>query len=352
MSSSAAIAREAASSAARRSARRLHGLDGCGMLWHGSSEAEPSSRPIGQWDARVPAQDGPLVTSATGGTPATIARNACRPHAAASTGVTVTVEPFLAPTPSGPPTEPDALDPGAIGAGPLSRRGFLRVVGVAGLTGVAATVAACTASATPQWSFGAPATPAAATAIPSAVASAVPSASAVAIRAGIGRPVRHARDASLPPGWSEHDAAARNVIRRYVGNLAPALKAIFGDEAFAKIADMLAVDDAYPELQQKPAFVQVPQLFLSDALDTAQARDSTASSRSSGSRSTRSSRRSTSSSPPSPRLASTSRRRAPRSGSRRGRRSARSSPTTSRRRPASTSTASSSTTSSWTGCRS
>ena len=72
--------------------------------------------------------------------------------------------------------------------------------------------------------------------------------------------------ASLPPGWTEHDVAARNVIRRYVGNLAPALQGIFGDEAFAKIADMLAVEDGYPELAQPPAFVQVPQLVLSDAL--------------------------------------------------------------------------------------
>ena len=46
--------------------------------------------------------------------------------------------------------------------------------------------------------------------------------------------VRHARRPSapvgnIPPGWSEHDVAARDVVRRYVGNLAPALKGIYGD---------------------------------------------------------------------------------------------------------------------------
>jgi manganese oxidase len=74
-------------------------------------------------------------------------------------------------------------------------------------------------------------------------------------------------DPNLPAGWTEHDVAARNVVRRYIGNLAPALEGIFGAEAYAKIADMLAVGDNYPELLVKPAFVQVPQLVLNDVLD-------------------------------------------------------------------------------------
>ena len=56
------------------------------------------------------------------------------------------------------------------------------------------------------------------------------------------------------------------MVRRYLGNLTPALKGIYGDAAFAKLADILGAADAYPALTQKPSFVQVPQLFLNDAL--------------------------------------------------------------------------------------
>jgi len=70
----------------------------------------------------------------------------------------------------------------------------------------------------------------------------------------------------LPAGWSDHDLAARNVLRRYVGNLAPALSGIYGDEVFAKLADIMGASEPYPELEQKPAFAQVPQLALNDAL--------------------------------------------------------------------------------------
>jgi FtsP/CotA-like multicopper oxidase with cupredoxin domain len=71
---------------------------------------------------------------------------------------------------------------------------------------------------------------------------------------------------AIPNGWTAHDVAARNVVRRYIGNLAPAFQGIYGDEAFAKLADMLGAADGYPELSQKPAFVQVPQLVLNDLL--------------------------------------------------------------------------------------
>ena len=70
----------------------------------------------------------------------------------------------------------------------------------------------------------------------------------------------------MPTGWTEHDIAARDVVRRYIGNLAPALKGIYGDAIFTKLADILGAADNYPQLSQKPAFVQVPQLFLNDAL--------------------------------------------------------------------------------------
>src|SRR5262249_33471116 len=41
---------------------------------------------------------------------------------------------------------------------------------------------------------------------------------------------------------------------------------LYGDAAFAKLADVLGAADAYPELEQKPSFVKVPQLNLTDAL--------------------------------------------------------------------------------------
>jgi hypothetical protein len=145
----------------------------------------------------------------------------------------------------------DGTEPNA-----LSRRGFLRVAGLTGGGLMAASVAACQAAASPAWSFGAPATPGAAT-TPPAAASATPAASASA---------SPSPDPNLPAGWTQHDVAARLIIRRYLGNLAPALKGIYGDAAFAKLATMLGAADNYPELGLKPSFVQVPQLFLNDAL--------------------------------------------------------------------------------------
>jgi manganese oxidase len=177
------------------------------------------------------------------------------------------------------PVEPTTVEPAplavtegpALTTSPLSRRVFLRAAGVTGLAGVAATVAACQAATSPQWSFGAPQAPASAAApSPSAAASAAASASvAPSASASVdpsGAPSA-STDPNLPAGWTEHDVAARNVVRRYIGNLAPALEGIFGAEAYAKIADMLAVGDNYPELLVKPAFVQVPQLVLNDVLD-------------------------------------------------------------------------------------
>jgi len=164
----------------------------------------------------------------------------------------------------------------------LSRRGFLRAAGVVGLTGVAASLAACQAATTPQWSFGAPAAPGtSASAVPSAAASVAPSVAAsvapsvapsavASASASASAPASAAPSASLPAnlpaGWTAHDVAARQVVRRYVGNLAPALKGIYGDAVFAKMAEILGAADNYPELTQKPAFVQVPNLFVTDLL--------------------------------------------------------------------------------------
>jgi FtsP/CotA-like multicopper oxidase with cupredoxin domain len=171
------------------------------------------------------------------------------------------------------PTQPDVSSPaepeqnGVVGS-PLSRRGFLRVAGAAGLTGVAVGVAACTTAAAPAWSFGAPATPGAATSAPataapsaSAPATAAPSASASAAPSAA-----PSADPNLPAGWTTHDIAAREVVRRYIGNLALAIPSVYGQEVFNYLADMLGADAKWPDPAVKPAFVQVPQLMLSDAL--------------------------------------------------------------------------------------
>ncbi len=164
-------------------------------------------------------------------------------------------------------TQPDVASPAepeenGVGSG-LSRRGFLRVAGAAGLTGVAAGVAACTTNAAPIWSFGAPATPGAATAAPSATPTTAPSIEPSPSASVVPSP---SPSPNIPAGWSEHDIAARDVIRRYLGNLVPALQGIFGDAAFATLVDMLGATEPYPELDKKPAFVQVPNLVLTDAL--------------------------------------------------------------------------------------
>ena len=151
----------------------------------------------------------------------------------------------------------------------LSRRGFLRGAAITGGGIVAVTIAACAPAATGAgWTFGSPLSPAAsagASAAPSssagAVASATPAHSAGPIASPSGAP-----SGPMPAGWTDHDIQARNVVRRYIGNLAPALKGIYPPAAFTKLADILGVQDGYPELTQKPAFMQVPQVVLNDAV--------------------------------------------------------------------------------------
>lgn len=143
----------------------------------------------------------------------------------------------------------------------LSRRGFLRGAALTGGGIVAASIAACApASAAPGWTFG-PAlteppaggqTPAPATAVPSAAAGVAPSATPAT--------------GNIPPGYTSHDVDARNIIRRYIGNLAPALKDIYGEPVFTTLAEMLGVEDNYPELGLKPSFAQVEQLVINDVI--------------------------------------------------------------------------------------
>ncbi len=167
-----------------------------------------------------------------------------------------------APLPT--PRDPEAAGPIALDAS-LTRRGFLRGAALAGTGLVAATVAACAPAAAPSWSYATskpgplPTTPAA-TPAPTAspVATAPPTFAAT--------PAPSVPAAAIPPGWSEHDVAARTVVRRYLGNLVPALKDIYGEAVFGQLADILDAADGYPELSLPPAFAQVPQLVISDVV--------------------------------------------------------------------------------------
>ncbi len=135
-----------------------------------------------------------------------------------------------------PASEPTPEPPGS----PLSRRGFLRVAGAAGLVGVAATVAACQATASPSWAFAEAAsptpspTPPPATPAPSASASVAPSPSASPIP-------------NLPAGWTEHDLNGQVKVRRFVGNLAGPL----GMSPF--------LDNVLGPNTDDPEFTSVPQ---------------------------------------------------------------------------------------------
>ncbi len=154
----------------------------------------------------------------------------------------------------------------------LSRRRFLRTAALTGGGLIAAGIAACapaaglpgytykpSGSALPAGSAGPSAHVPDVSGMPghSMPAASGPAASAAASGVPSG---------PMPAGWTAHDVEARTVVRRYLGNLAPALKGIYGDAAFAKLVDILGAGDDYPELKEKPAFVQVPQLVLSDAL--------------------------------------------------------------------------------------
>jgi len=179
--------------------------------------------------------------------------------------------PVVSSSPAEAPDPPSAVDP-PLGTPPLSaalsRRGFLRGAAIAGGGLVAAGIAACTPAGAPTWTYGPPGSAAAAASPPpsvppsafASVAASAPASASAAPSASSG-PTE-----SIPPGWSIHDLEARTVVRRYVGDLAPAFKDIFGPVAFAKLADILGAGEPYPELSQKPAFVQVPNLVLTDAL--------------------------------------------------------------------------------------
>jgi manganese oxidase len=103
-----------------------------------------------------------------------------------------------------------------------SRRGFLRgALVMAGGTAAAAALAACAPAAGSAWSYAPLRTlTAAAGTSPGAEgpASPVPSPVALGSTQPLTQPAASAEP--IPAGWTEHDVAAREKIRRFVGNLA------------------------------------------------------------------------------------------------------------------------------------
>ena len=175
------------------------------------------------------------------------------------------------PDPVGRSSDPAADVLGVPIGEALSRRGFLRGAAIAGGGLVAATIASCTPGGAPSWTYAPGSSQAAAassppSAGPSAAASAHTELPSAAASAAASPSASAGTGEAIPAGWTQHDIDARNVIRRYIGNLAPALKDIYGPVVFAKLAEILGAADNYPELQKKPAFVQVPNLVLTDAL--------------------------------------------------------------------------------------
>jgi FtsP/CotA-like multicopper oxidase with cupredoxin domain len=166
-----------------------------------------------------------------------------------------------------------SLHPSTLTDAALTRRGFLRGAAVTGGGLIAASLAACApAAAAPSWTYPAstPLPAAASNGVDCAIPSGSPAASAAPTMSGMpaasGSPGASASGGPMPAGWTQHDVTARDGIRRYIGSLAPALKDVYGEAAFAKLADILGAADGHPELQKKPSFVQVPQLNLTDAL--------------------------------------------------------------------------------------
>jgi FtsP/CotA-like multicopper oxidase with cupredoxin domain len=155
----------------------------------------------------------------------------------------------------------------------LSRRRFLRGAALAGGGLIAAGVAACAPAATASWTFGpngvpsaAPSTAPAAAAAASAATSAAPSMAHSMEPSAAPSAAATAQTGAIPAGWSAHDVATRDKMRRYLGDLVTALPAVYPEAVVAKLGAILGVEDDYPAMHQKPAFVQVPQLVLTDTL--------------------------------------------------------------------------------------
>jgi len=147
---------------------------------------------------------------------------------------------------------------------PLTRRTFLQ--GAAAVSGgvVAATVAAACAPAAPGWTYR-PTSPSPTDSAPTPTATAAATATPGSQHPSPSASSTHG--GQPPAGWTTHDLAARDKIRRYLGNLVPALEGIYGPTIYAKLGTILGVADNYPELSMPPAFMSVgPQLPLTDLL--------------------------------------------------------------------------------------
>ena len=173
------------------------------------------------------------------------------------------------------PPNTDARRTGRIESA-LSRRGFLRGAAVTGGGLIAASLAACApTSALPTWTYRPPTAGDPVGGAPSSAPSALPAKSGApvdcpipsAAPAASAMPAAsHAPSGPIPAGWTQHDVDARTALRRYLGNLVPGLKDIYGEAASAKLAEIVGAADNYPELKAKPSFAQVPQLVLNDTL--------------------------------------------------------------------------------------
>ena len=115
--------------------------------------------------------------------------------------------------------DPDRMVPVSLTA--TSRRGFLRgALAVAGGTAAAAAIAACAPASGSAWSYAPLRTLTAAAATPETAAAEEGAAEGAAVETT--EPLTEERETTepLPEGWTEHDMAAREKVRRYVGNLA------------------------------------------------------------------------------------------------------------------------------------
>lgn len=125
-----------------------------------------------------------------------------------------------APAEAAAAAPPDVMVPASLAV--ASRRGFLRgALTVAGGTAAAAALAACAPATGSAWSY-APLRTLTAAAAGSPDPSTAPAASAAPVVTT--EPLTSPAPAEpIPPGWTEHDVAAREKVRRFVGNLAAPL---------------------------------------------------------------------------------------------------------------------------------
>ncbi|MGD8682866.1 MAG: multicopper oxidase domain-containing protein [Chloroflexota bacterium] len=118
--------------------------------------------------------------------------------------------------------DPDRMVPVALGT--TSRRGFLRgALAVAGGTAAAGLIAACAPASGSAWSYAPLRTLTAAAASPETSQATTEPEGGAAVETT--EPMTDAQGAGepIPEGWTEHDMAAREKVRRFVGNLAKPL---------------------------------------------------------------------------------------------------------------------------------